>query len=126
MTFIGDGLQDEKILSGDKLKDQEQITAVAKELVMPSGVKKCRDTLGEKLFDLEEKGQTALGPALLLSVVMACRQGASKVIICTDGLANVGLGSLDTKTDEEAEAATNFYTHVANLALEHGLVKICD
>lgn len=121
VTFIGDGLQEEKILSGDKLGDREQITACAKELTLPDAVKKSRATLGKKLFDLEEKGQTALGPALLLSVVMACRQSASKVIICTDGLANVGLGSLDTKSDEAAEAAHNFYTDVANLALEQGV-----
>ena len=68
-------------------------------------------------FSLEEKGQTALGPALLLSVLLASRVPGSKVhpracvdtykiqivvcvlhkqvIICTDGLANRGVGSLD-------------------------------
>jgi len=121
VKFIGDGLQEEKVLSGDKLKDQEQVTACAKEITMPDSVKKSRETLGNKLFDLEEKGQTALGPALLLSVVMACRQSASKVIICTDGMANVGLGSLDTKTEEQAEASAKFYTDVANMALENGV-----
>ena len=46
-------------------------------------------------FSLEEGGATALGPALLFSITMASQRTASKVIICTDGLANVGLGSLD-------------------------------
>ena len=65
-------------------------------------------------FSLEENGQTALGPALLLSVLLASRVPGSKVhhracvdtykimcvhhkqvIICTDGLANRGVGSLD-------------------------------
>ena len=68
-------------------------------------------------FSLEEKGQTALGPALLLSVLLAGQVPGSKVhhracvdtykiqivmcvhrkqvIICTDGLANRGVGSLD-------------------------------
>ena len=40
--------------------------------------------------------QTALGPAVLTSIAMAS-QGCkgSSVVICTDGLANKGLGSLE-------------------------------
>ena len=44
---------------------------------------------------MEESGQTALGPAVLVSVVIASQKPGSKVVICTDGLANIGLGSLD-------------------------------
>jgi len=36
-------------------------------------------------------GATALGPALLVAVSMASQKAGSKVIICTDGLANVGM-----------------------------------
>lgn len=52
---------------------------------------------------MEENGPTALGPAIISSVTLASKgKAGSKVIICTDGLANVGLGSLDgLKTDEE-------------------------
>lgn len=42
---------------------------------------------------IEETGPTALGPALLTSVAMASEGGqGSTVVLCTDGLANVGLG----------------------------------
>lgn len=37
----------------------------------------------------------------------------SRLVLCTDGLANVGLGALDDlKNDEEREAAENFYAEL--------------
>jgi hypothetical protein len=47
-------------------------------------------------MSLEETGSTALGPALVTSIGLA-GEGApgSTVIVCTDGLANIGLGALD-------------------------------
>ena len=48
------------------------------------------------LYSLEEKGQTALGPAVATAVAMAS-EGApgSVVVVCTDGLANIGVGSFN-------------------------------
>jgi len=45
---------------------------------------------------MEPNGPTALGPAALISIAMAS-QGSkgSSVVICTDGLANIGLGALE-------------------------------
>lgn len=43
---------------------------------------------------MREEGQTALGPSALVSVAIAGKGGrGSSVLICTDGLANKGLGS---------------------------------
>ena len=73
---------------------------------------------------LEENGQTALGPVLVISILLAARSSGSKVstlnsvcvlctdgvvhsattlfciqvIMCTDGLANKGVGNLDGDT----------------------------
>ena len=71
---------------------------------------------------LEERGATALGPALLLSVAIAGQVPGSKVIVCTDGIANVGLGSLEKAGDseEELKKAAEFYTNVSLLAQEKG------
>lgn len=45
---------------------------------------------------MQEKGKTALGPALLTSLGLASKGKAGSVIImCTDGLANIGVGALD-------------------------------
>lgn len=51
---------------------------------------------------LEETGPTALGPAVLTAIALA-GEGApgSSVIVCTDGLANVGLGNFDEIISEE-------------------------
>ena len=53
-------------------------------------------------MSLEETGPTALGPAVLTSIALAAEGGAgSSVIVCTDGLANVGIGNFDEVFDEE-------------------------
>ena len=49
-----------------------------------------------------------MGPALLLSVAMAAANSSmSSVVICTDGISNVGVGALTTQSSEvEHEYAT--------------------
>ena len=43
------------------------------------------------IYSLKDSGQTALGPALVCAIAMASKGSAgSQVIICTDGLANIG------------------------------------
>ena len=64
-------------------------------------------------------GVTALGPGLLVSLGIARQMARSKVIVCTDGQANRGLGNLD-----DATAAYAFYTEVAEIAKESGYAII--
>lgn len=72
-------------------------------------------------FSLEECGPTALGPALLVATTMATKVRGSKVILCTDGLANVGMGKLDNfKTEEEKEEAAKFYEEISATAVDNG------
>ena len=77
-----------------------------------------------KLLSLEETGPTALGPALLTAIGMAS-EGApgSTVVLCTDGLANVGLGAFDEiRTDEEEEIVDRFYDKLADIAKDNGVM----
>jgi hypothetical protein len=68
------------------------------------------EKLGKRLYELEEGGGTALAPALLVALGMVDGVPGSKVIVCTDGLANIGVGALDElTTDEESAAASTFY-----------------
>ena len=67
---------------------------------------------------LEEGGATALGPTLLIATTMAAQHPGSKVIICTDGLANVGLGRLDQESEEGEEG--EFYEQVGIEASSKG------
>jgi len=58
-----------------------------------------------------------LGPGLLSSVALASNGlPGSKVIICTDGLANVGIGSLEGHHKDEM-----FYDRVSEYAVEKGV-----
>uniref|UniRef100_A0A3B4FJ08 Circularly permutated Ras protein 1-like n=1 Tax=Pundamilia nyererei TaxID=303518 RepID=A0A3B4FJ08_9CICH len=52
------------------------------------------DHIWEKVLEVEH-GATCLGPAALASVAMASRYPGSKVILCTDGKANIGLGEME-------------------------------
>lgn len=54
-----------------------------------------KENLCDQIYKLEEGGATCLGPALTVAVAMAAGNPGSQVILCTDGKANVGLGSLD-------------------------------
>ena len=71
----------------------------------------------------EETGPTALGPGILTSVAMACEGSAgSSVVICTDGLANIGLGAWDeVRTEAESLATTQFYERVGEIASAAGV-----
>ncbi|KAJ8311067.1 hypothetical protein KUTeg_011382, partial [Tegillarca granosa] len=75
-----------------------------------------------KCIPLEEGTVTALGPALTVAVSIASQRPRSKVIICTDGRANSGLGKLDElNTDEDEENARKFYKDVGTHALKKGV-----
>lgn len=75
----------------------------------------------KSLDGIEESGSTALGPALCFAVGMASQaaQGGS-IILCTDGLANRGLGSLMNESDEDN--ARQFYNKVADFANHHAVM----
>ena len=59
---------------------------------------------------------------MLVSVMMASTVAGSKVVMCTDGLANVGLGSLDTESVDERAVASKFYSQLGEKAKENGFV----
>ncbi len=75
--------------------------------------------LSKKLYSLEETGQTALGPALLAAVTLASQRPRSHVIVCTDGLANIGLGSFEDTTGTMSRICfgIKFFTLTCSCAL---------
>eukprot|EP00041_Stephanoeca_diplocostata_P029548 m.875778 g.875778 ORF g.875778 m.875778 type:complete len:745 (-) comp23578_c0_seq40:130-2364(-) len=67
---------------------------------------------------LGANGQTALGPALLVSLAAAGTAPGSHVLVCTDGLSNVGVGALSPDpSDFEREYCTAFYTRATAYAV---------
>jgi hypothetical protein len=114
VTVIGDGTKEPVIVTGDKLQSYEFLLKNGVETASTLLQKQIKDTLPhlhDKLMKLEENGSTALGPAVLTSVGLA-GEGApgSTVIVCTDGLANIGLGALDeARSEEQLKKVEEFY-----------------
>ena len=101
VTIHGDCCSNSEVISGDHLNDRAYLTQHGSNSeFVKTPVATAKDKLSAKLFSLEEGGQTALGPALLVSISLAASKPGSQVVVCTDGLANVGLGSLENITGE--------------------------
>jgi hypothetical protein len=78
-----------------------------------------RPTLEERLFQLEETGPTALGPAVVAALGMCEGKRGARIVVCTDGVANIGLGSLDElRTDQDKANANEFYERVGRMAAD--------
>lgn len=98
------------------LYDKSHLLSVAGQLHMPAKITDSQNTLSMNLLQHGRSGSTALGPGLLVSISLARQHPGSKVIICTDGEANVGVGSLSDQS-----AASAFYTEAAEIAREGGV-----
>ncbi|PVD28840.1 hypothetical protein C0Q70_11435 [Pomacea canaliculata] len=118
VTVIGDGTTEVVTLAGEKLKNMEELTRLGSELPLPKAIKETCSLLGNKVFALEEGGPTALGSALVVALSMAAHQPGSKVILCTDGMANIGLGKLE---DFGSEDPAEFYEKIAESASAKGV-----
>lgn len=78
------------------------------------GLSKSYDNLKEIIKNLTTEGTTALGPALTFSIgYLSDKTEGSQIILCTDGVANVGMGNLEKKSTNEAEL---FYDNLADYA----------
>lgn len=117
VTIIGDGSKDPTTVTGDKLMDYDWLLENGKKeglLRMEKSINETQTFLAEKVMAIEETGPTALGPAALTSIAMASEgKLGSTVTICTDGLANVGLGAYDeAKTEDEIAKVDQFYEQI--------------
>eukprot|EP01083_Nonionella_stella_P316339 1146517_1 len=112
-TVFGDGMSKHEIITGDKLK-------------IDNIIDKVHGTLRKVLWGLNESGQTTLGPALCVCIAMAASKPGSQVILCADGLANIGVGSLDAvqiEADEDKEdLVLKWYEALGDYAMLKGVV----
>jgi len=111
-------------IAGDKLRNYDEIVQVSKEIQLTLPIEKTRKPLTDTLLSLEERGPTALGPAVLAAVTIASTHKGSKVVLCTDGNANVGIGSLENikkMTETDRVSIENFYKKVGEFAAETGV-----
>jgi len=81
---------------GDKLYNKESIIGSLTNFKLNDTISEAYETLLNSINKTEAKGQTALGPALITALEIAAKGSpGSSVILCTDGLANVGVGLLE-------------------------------
>lgn len=87
---------------GDKLYKKETIINSMVNFKLSDPIVESYATLLNKISKIEAKGQTALGPALIsaLEIVQKGSPGSS-LILCTDGLANIGVGQLEPYDEEK-------------------------
>jgi Sec23/Sec24 trunk domain/Sec23/Sec24 zinc finger len=110
VQLIGDGTQAPRTLAGDELLgDAERLRAEGAkfaELGLSASVGDTQAQLTERVFALQEEGVTALGSAMVAAAGMLSASGGGRMVLCTDGRCNVGLGSLegDDDLDDGAEA----------------------
>ena len=71
--------------------------------------------LKDRVKSLSEGGSTALGPALAIGVGMLAKQPGSEVVLCTDGMPNQGVGSLERYGHRGNDP--NFYTRVRHIMI---------
>ncbi|CAD5123542.1 DgyrCDS11882 [Dimorphilus gyrociliatus] len=119
VTLVGDKPGETVHISGDKLSDSDALFNIGKEFPEPDSIKNKHKQLCKALFELEANGRTALGPALMTSIGLASKSPRSKIILCTDGKANIGCGSVEEEKD--LKESSQFYEKVSTLARDMGI-----
>lgn len=79
------------------------------------GIGRVADRVNSTVKSLKPSGNTALGPALALSIGLASVRPGSKIILCTDGMANNGVGAIRT-------VEVPFYGDMGRRAGEEGTI----
>ncbi|KAL7718641.1 VWFA domain-containing protein [Entamoeba marina] len=115
-------------IKGNALSDYDTLVDIAQEKVNLVDINHSFHAIQKRIQDMEEQGSTALGPALLISTIIAGKEPGSQVILCTDGTANFGLGNIEDSKEE----AIQFYNTLTTLAKSKGVIinintiKGCD
>jgi hypothetical protein len=119
VIIIGDGTQDPIVIAGDKLNHYDTLIQIASNYRLAQPISQTKDKLVKSLYDLQESGATALGPAVVVSVGMLQNLPGSTIVLATDGLANTGVGAMDS--DETQVTSNQFYEEVSLFAKQKGI-----
>ena len=127
VEIIGDGVEKSMTIDQNMLNDYNQLLATGEQqagIRMKKPIAETKDSLLQKVGQMHVNGTTALGPAVLTSVAMASKGApGSQVIVCTDGMANVGLGSFRGFGGYGGgEDSLAFYDQVGLLAEQNGVM----
>ena len=73
-----------------------------------------------QLKKIEANDCTAIGPSILIAINMLRNKKGSTIFLCTDGLANKGIGGLEF--NNQKEESKKFYKKIGQLANELGII----
>jgi hypothetical protein len=121
VTVIGDGTQAPKKIIGATLNNNEDLltTNVEAGTYLSKPVAERGEKLVKRTNTLFGFGDTALGPGVVVSILLAASRGpGSRVILCTDGLANVGVGAVK---GSDVAAADRWYRETGAFAASKGV-----
>ena len=130
VVFYGDCTAETQVLvfTGDELNDSSKLLnptrSGPKALPDADSLKPVADTaeaLLSRISGLEENGPTGLGPALAISLQLATQARGTRIVVCTDGRSNVGVGSVEAEGEEAAAATAEYYAKIGQLALAAGV-----
>ncbi|KAK5848195.1 hypothetical protein PBY51_005829 [Eleginops maclovinus] len=121
VVIYGDGTSTPLTLRDWALVDYDHIWQQGVAYSIPHCIAETYQQLVQRVKDLREHGATSLGPAALASVAMASRYPGSKVILCTDGRANIGLGEME-HTLSLSSLTPYFYKQLAQQAVGSGVI----
>ncbi|XP_029932590.1 circularly permutated Ras protein 1 isoform X2 [Myripristis murdjan] len=122
VVIYGDGGSAPLYLRDWALVDYDHIWQQGMAYSIPHCIAETHGQLTQRVKELREHGATCLGPAALVSVAMASRYPGSKVILCTDGRANIGLGEMEQNLSSSSPLSSYFYKQLAAQATESGVI----
>ncbi|XP_029310768.1 LOW QUALITY PROTEIN: circularly permutated Ras protein 1-like [Cottoperca gobio] len=123
VVIYGDGASTPLTLRDWALVDYDHIWQQGVAYSIPHCIAETYEQLVQRVRDLREDGATCLGAAALASVAMASRYAGSKVILCTDGRANIGLGEMEhTPSLSSSPLTPYFYRQLALQAVGSGVI----
>ncbi|XP_075884180.1 circularly permutated Ras protein 1 isoform X2 [Nelusetta ayraudi] len=122
VVIYGDGTRTPLILRDWALVDYDHLWQQGIGYKIPHCIAETFQHLTQRIDNLSEHGATSLGPAVLASVAVASRYPGSKVILCTDGKANIGLGKIEETPFLDSSHTPHFYKQLAEQAVNSGVI----
>eukprot|EP00043_Microstomoeca_roanoka_P013684 m.134429 g.134429 ORF g.134429 m.134429 type:complete len:614 (+) comp15821_c0_seq2:129-1970(+) len=116
--YTGEKPEAALVLDECQMYDEELLVGQARKVKSSKPLAKTHATLLQSLEALQPVGQTALGPALLAA--LAAANAWTQVVVCTDGLSNVGVGAMHAA--ELVPQSRRVLDQLATTAIRDGVV----
>ena len=117
----GDCLSNIMIIKEKDMNNEKKIISLGEENtnLIKSPIKASSSKIIQSLYEIEENGATALGPAVLLSLsLLKNSKIGSRIFLCTDGMSNLGVGDIS----QDREKAKTYYSKIGEMAKQKGIV----